>query len=57
MAKNKPRAKKLRLAKRGRQTKWAPLWLSLRINKGVRRVHPARYTKVKRSWRKQRTKV
>lgn len=57
MAKNKPRAKKLRLAKRGKQTKWAPLWLSLRINKGVRRVHPARYTKIKRSWRKQRTKV
>ena len=57
MTRYKPKAKKLRLAKRGKQTHWAPIWIIPKINKGLKKTHPSRYTKVKRSWRKQRTKV
>ena len=57
MARYKPRAKKLRLAKRKRQTKWAPLWIVPKINRGLKRVHPSRYSKKKRSWRRTKTRV
>ncbi|MFA4886869.1 MAG: 50S ribosomal protein L39e [Candidatus Nanoarchaeia archaeon] len=57
MARNKPRAKKLRLAKKGRQTKWAPLWIIPKANRGLKRIHPSRYTKIKRSWRRTKTRV
>ena len=57
MARYKPRAKKLRLAKRGKQTKWAPLWIIPKINRGLKRIHPSKYTTVKRSWRKTKTKA
>ncbi len=58
MARNKPKAKKLRLAKLGKQTRWAPLWLIPKKNKGLRKgVHPARYTHGKRSWRRTKTKA
>jgi ribosomal protein L39E len=46
------KAKKLRLAKAGKQTKWAPVWIIPKINKGLKKEHPAKYTRVKRSWRK-----
>ena len=48
-------ARKLRLAKKGRQTRWAPFWTVLKIYGKGRRVHPGRHTQVKRSWR--RTKI
>ena len=58
MARNKPKAKKLRLAKRGKLTKWAPIWIIPKANKGMRKgVHPARYTHIKRHWRKTKLKV
>ncbi len=57
MATNKPKAKKLRLAKKGKQTRWAPIWLIPKLNKGMKKVHPSRYTKLKRSWRRVKTKV
>ena len=50
----KSKAKKLRLAKAAKQTKWAPLWLVPRIEKGLRKIHPARYTTKKRHWRKHK---
>ena len=50
-------AKKLRLAKKGRQTRWAPFWIIPKICGSGRRVHPGRYTYVKRSWRRDRTKA
>ncbi|RME77417.1 50S ribosomal protein L39e [Candidatus Woesearchaeota archaeon] len=57
MARNKHLSRKLRLAKRGRQTRWAPFWtIPKKYGKG-RRVHPARLTHVKRSWRRTNTKV
>jgi ribosomal protein L39E len=57
MARYKHKSRKLRLAKHGRQTKWAPFWtVPKKYGKG-RRVHPGRHTAVKRSWRRQRTKA
>ena len=58
MARNKPTAKKKRLAKKGNQTKWAPFWTVPKIYGTGRRVHPGRHTKTKRSWKRgKRTKA
>lgn len=57
MTRFKPVAKKLRLAKRRLQTRWAPFWIIPKINGPKKKVHPARYTAVKRHWRKSRTKA
>ena len=57
MARYKPKAKKLRLAKRGKQTHWAPLWIIPKINKGLRKIHPSVYTHKKRHWRRTKTRV
>lgn len=46
--------KKTRLAKAGRQTKWAPFWIIPKILGKARRVHPARVTHVKRNWRRHK---
>lgn len=55
MATHKHLSRKLRLAKKARQTRWAPFWTVPKIYGKGRRVHPGRHTKVKRSWRKSRT--
>lgn len=47
--------KKATLAKKGRQTKWAPIWVVLKKFGMGKRVHPSRVTAVRRSWR--RTKL
>lgn len=57
MTRNKPFPKKIRLAKRRRQTKWAPFWLIPKIFRPGRRIHPSRITKVKRNWRRTKTKA
>ncbi|HZX12697.1 MAG TPA: 50S ribosomal protein L39e [Candidatus Nanoarchaeia archaeon] len=57
MARYKPRGKKLRLAKRLRQTKWAPVWIVPKMHRGLKRIHPSRFTRIKRSWRKSRTRA
>ena len=57
MAKHNHPSRKKRLAKKGRQTKWAPFWTVVRVFGKHRRVHPSRITTVKRSWRRQRTKA
>lgn len=51
----KNKNKKEILAKKGRQTKWAPIWAVLRKYGVGKRVHPSAMTKHKRSWR--RTKL
>lgn len=50
-------AKKQRLAKKGKQTKWAPFWTVPKVYGKGRRVHPGRHTTVKRSWKRGRTKA
>ena len=57
MARFKHPAKKKRLAKKGRQTRWAPFWIIPKIYRLGRRVHPGRHTSVKRSWRRTKTKA
>ena len=47
--------KKIKLAKEGRKTKWAPVWAVLRKFGKGKRVHPSAITKHRRSWR--RTKL
>ena len=51
----KNKNKKSILAKKGRQTKWAPVWAVLRKYGMGKRVHPSAMTRKKRSWK--RTKL
>ena len=55
MATFKPRARKLRLAKQQRRTRWAPFWSVPKVYGKGRKIHPGRHTAVKRNWR--RTKI
>jgi ribosomal protein L39E len=57
MARHKHPSRKKRLAKAGRQDRWAPYWtVPKKYGKG-RRVHPGRHTSTKRSWRRTKIKV
>ena len=47
--------KKEKLAKKQRQTKWAPIWAVLKKYGMGKRIHPSTMTKFRRSWR--RTKL
>ena len=51
----KYKGKKEKLAKKARQTKWAPVWAVLKKYGIGKRVHPSAMTKYRRSWR--RTKL
>ena len=57
MSKNIHIAKKKRLVKLGRMTRWAPFWVVPKINGAGRKLHPGRHTFIKRSWRRNSTKV
>lgn len=50
-------AKKLRLAKKASQTRWAPFWAIPKTFGKGRRIHPGRLTAVKRNWRRVKTKA
>jgi len=45
MARNKPKAKKLRLAKAGKRTRWAPIWVVPKINKGMNKIKAIKWKK------------
>jgi len=51
----KNQQKKATLAKKARQTKWAPVWAVLKKFGKGKRVHPSAMTKQRRSWK--RTKL
>jgi len=55
MARYMTKGRKMRLAKKGRQTRWAPFWIIPKIYGKNRRVHPGRKTFVKRNWRRAST--
>ncbi|MFP4524645.1 MAG: 50S ribosomal protein L39e [Candidatus Woesearchaeota archaeon] len=57
MARFLPFARKKRLGKRQKQTRWAPFWTVPKIYGPGRRVHPGRHTDKKRHWRRIKTKV
>jgi len=50
-------AKKQRLAKKNKQTRWAPFWTVPKKYGQGRKVHPGRHTVTKRSWRRTKLKV
>ena len=50
-------SRKLRLAKLGRRTRWAPFWTVLKAFGKGKRVHPSRLTDVKRHWKRSSTKA
>lgn len=49
--------KKSKLAKKGRQTKWSPVWAVLKKFGMGKRVHPSAMTKHRRSWRRTKLKI
>ncbi len=57
MARYMSKGRKIRLAKKGRQRRWAPFWIIPKIYGKTRRIHPGRKTHVKRNWRRTRTKA
>ena len=57
MAKYIHLSRKLHLAVKGRQTRWAPFWTVPKIYGTGRRVHPGRHTEGKRHWRRTKTGV
>ncbi|MBS1266262.1 MAG: 50S ribosomal protein L39e [Candidatus Woesearchaeota archaeon] len=57
MARNKHLSRKIRLIKKGKQTRWAPYWTVFKKYGPGRKVHPGRHTKNKRSWRRTKTKA
>ena len=57
MTRYKPKAKKLRLAKLRRRTKWAPFWTIPKVFGVGKKMHPFATTKVKRHWRRTKTKA
>jgi len=56
MARYKPAAKKLRLAKKSRQTRWAPFWIVTKAAGTGKKIHPSAFTAKKRNWRRTKTK-
>jgi ribosomal protein L39E len=57
MARYKHPSRKQRLAKKGSQTRWAPFWTVPKKYGKNRRIHPGRHTRIKRSWRRIKTKA
>ena len=51
------KSRKRRLAKLGKQSKWAPFWTVPKIYGVGRKIHPGRHTAVKRNWKRTRTKA
>ena len=49
--------KKKKLAKKGRQTNWAPVWIILKKYGVGKRIHPSHTTRNRRSWRRTKLKI
>ena len=49
--------KKVKLAVKGRQTKWAPFWAVVRKFGPGKKVHPSQITKQRRHWRRTKLKI
>jgi ribosomal protein L39E len=49
--------KKSTLAKKARQTKWAPVWAVLKKFGKGKKVHPSQMTRFRRSWRRTKLHV
>lgn len=49
--------KKIKLAKHGRRTKWAPFWAVVKKYGAGKRVHPSAMTRTKRNWRTNKLRI
>jgi ribosomal protein L39E len=49
--------KKVKLAAKTRQTKWAPFWAVLKKFGLGKRIHPSQITKHRRHWRRTKLKI
>jgi len=57
MARYKHPSRKKKMAKAGRQTRWAPFWIIPKVFGKGKVMHPGRLTVIKRSWRRRKLKV
>jgi len=53
----KKTAKKVKLSKQGKRTKWAPFWVVLKKFGMGKKVHPSSITRVRRNWRQTKLKI
>ncbi|HLD97965.1 MAG TPA: hypothetical protein VI815_01430 [Candidatus Nanoarchaeia archaeon] len=51
------RQKKIKLAKAGKRTKWAPFWVIVRKYGQGKKVHPSATTRIRRNWRTRKLKI
>lgn len=49
--------KKIKLAKKGRLTKWAPIWVVLKKFGMGKRIHPSNITRHRRNWRRRKLHI
>jgi len=49
--------KKIKLTKKNRQTRWAPVWIVLKRYGIGKKIHPSSMTRNKRSWRRTKLKI
>ncbi|MCX6748878.1 MAG: hypothetical protein NT076_04705 [Candidatus Pacearchaeota archaeon] len=49
--------KKIKLSKKAKRTKWAPVWAVLKKYGQGKRVHPSSMTRVRRSWTRTKLKI
>jgi len=53
----KNQQKKASLAKKGRQTKWAPFWAVIKKYGMGKKVHPSQMTRTRRNWRRTKLNI
>lgn len=53
----KQNQKKIKLAKHGRRTKWAPFWTVIKKFGVGKKIHPSNYTRLRRNWRRNKLKL
>lgn len=49
--------KKIKLGKKSRQTKWAPVWAVVKKHGAKKRKHPSSMTAYRRHWRRTKLKI
>lgn len=49
--------KKIKLANKGKLTKWAPVWIVLKKFGTGKRIHPSAVTRQKRNWRRNKLHI
>ena len=53
----KHQSRKIKFAVKGRQTRWAPIWVVLKKYGPGKKIHPSATTKYRRSWRRTKLNI